>query len=328
MMKEALKARCDLLLENRDAIKTVWKMESDPLRLCCAALYTMQGVRADEESMRRSKAYLKQRVGSFSNFRSTGESVLASKLDLSGNPEQTLENALNAYDALKRRFFTSSYLPMAALSMAEVAPPARFDEMSERCRTIYDRIRREHPLLTGSDDVTMCMLMALDGRNIDVLIENMEADYNALKPQFFGNGNQLQTLSHVLALCAGRAAEKTTRVMSLYNAFKDAGCKWGTAYELPILGLLALCGASERTLLQDTLDCDAYLKEQKGFSGFFSVVTAKQRLMYAGLMAYSLFAQSSAAENTVISATMAMVIAQQTAIAVSAAAATTTAATT
>lgn len=302
--------RRELLLNNRDTVKRVFKWDSGMMHLCCANVYTMRGLAVDETSLERAKQLLTDRVGVFSNFRSTARNVLISMLDASGDGEQLMNKSLELYELLKHEFFTSSYLPMVAMLLAEQAAPARWDEIVTRTREIYERMRREHPLLTSSEDCALCALLALSEQNDDDLIARMETAYDALKGMFPMSGDGVQSLSHVLALTPGDMQAKCARVEALVSALKQAGHKWSGGYELPVLGILVQDERSNEELVAEIIRNDDWLKAQKGF-GFFSSVTRMQRLMYAALLTQN---DTAAAQTAAVNGVISTIIAQEVAM--------------
>lgn len=284
-MNDIMQARCLLLQQNRQAVKRAWFWAGSLMQLCCASVYTLQDRQTDEESLTHCKRLIKSRVGAFSSLRGNVECVLAARMDLSGHPEQTLSGTLDAYQALRQRFHASGFLPLGALSMSEAASPTRFEELADRARDLYDRMRGMHPILTASEDTPLCVLLALSGKQPELLLADAEACYRQLKPAFPLSGDAVQTLSLVLALSPGASGEKSDRVLSLFDALKLQGRKWGTSHELPVLGVLALEGRDPAELAADVIACDQLLASQKGFGPLS--ITGRQRLMYAGLMAQS-----------------------------------------
>lgn len=309
-MTDMMMDRRELLLRNRDTVKQVFPWDSGMMHLCCGNVYTMRGLAVDEASLAQAKKLLTDRVGVFSNFRSTARNVLIAMLDASGDGERLLDRSLELYDLLKREFFTSSYLPMVAMLLAEQADPARWDEIISRTRDLYDRMRREHPMLTSSEDCALCALLAMSEQSDDELIDRMEEAYHTLKKLFPMSGEGVQSLSHVLALTPGDIQAKCARIASLVDALKQAGHRWYGGYELPVLGVLVEDERSDAELVAEIIRNDDWLKAQKGF-GFFSSVSRMQRLMYAALLTQH---NNTAAQTAAVTGTIATIIAQEVAM--------------
>lgn len=323
-MNELTFINCRQLIENRERVKSVFAWDGGLIHLCCAGIYSAKGLSVDEDMLQASKDLIKEKVGVFSNFRSTARSPIAAMLATSGNPEQTLENGLQVYDLLKKEFWGSTYLPLSAMIIAQMAEPHQYEQIASRTRLIYERMKSEHPFLTSSEDSAFCALMALSEKSDEALIADMEECYQQLKPHFFSS-NAVQSLSHVLALCDGTAAEKCSRTMELFDRLKAAGRKYGTDYELPTLGVLAMSGADLESIAADMIEIDDWLSEQKGF-GLFSSITRKQRLMYAGILAQRDYINENTMQTAAVGGTIALIVAQEAAMCAAVAASTAAAA--
>lgn len=311
-MNDQMLKNCNLLLESRDRIKTVFGWDSGLIHLACAGIYVSKEKEVNVSILQDCKELLKQKVGLFSNFRSTARSSIASMIAVSDNPEQTLDNGLLVYELLKKEFWSSTYLPLAAMVIAQMAEPHQYEAIADRTRRIYDLIRSEHPFLTSGEDSANCALLALSEKSDNELIYDIESCYQLLKPIFFSS-NAVQSLSHVLALGQGKAEDKCRRTMQLFNGLKEAGYKYGTFYELPTLGVLALSDGVNDKMIQEIVEVNNWLSCQKGF-GFFSSVTAKQRLMYAGIITQRQYINTDAMQSTAINSTISLFVAQEAAM--------------
>lgn len=300
------------MIENRNRVKSVFSWDGGLLNLACAGIFTVKNKTVDESVLRECKDLLKQEVSVFSNFRSTAQSPITAILAISGNPKQTLENGLLVYQLLKKDFWTSAYLPLTAMIIAQMTPPSLYEGIAMRTRTIYNRMKKEHPFLTSSEDSTFCALMALSEKTDDLMIEDAEQCYRSLKSNFFSS-NAVQSLSHTLALCNGEPEMKCKKTMELFAKLKAAGHKYGIDYELPTLGVLAMSGGALDEIVQEITEIDSWLSQQKGF-GFFSSITRKQRLMYAGIVAQREYLDEETMQTAALNGTISLIVAQQTAI--------------
>ncbi len=154
--------------------------------------------------------------------------------------------------------------------------------------------------------------MALSDKEDVAMIEDSEQCYRSLKPNFFSS-NAVQSLSHVLALCNGDSDSKCRKTMDLFEKLKNAGHKYGTDYELPTLGILAVSGGDLDGIIQEISEIDDWLSQQKGF-GFFSSITRKQRLMHAGIIAQKDFLNKDTMQTAAVNSTISLIIAQQAAM--------------
>ncbi len=311
-MKKELEKRCQQFIENRDKIKEVFVWNGGLIHLACAAIFTANNKTADIQLLFSSKQLLKQQVGPFSNFRNTAQAAMISMLAVSDYPGEYLEEGLDVYAALKKRFWSSTHLALAAMVIAQLTEKIEYMGIVERTRSIYDRMKSEHPFLTGSDDSAYCALMALSDKSDDVLLEDAQIIYTTLKEHFF-SANAVQSLSHVLALAEGEIEKKVERTIELYRQLKMRGYKYGTSYELPTLGVLALGEQNITELVEEMIEVDTWLSKQKGF-GFFGGVTNKQRLMYAGMLVGYQEDNDKMLQTATLNSTVSIIIAQQAAM--------------
>lgn len=312
MMNDQISKSCKLLIDNKEQVKTVFPWDSGLIHMACAGIYVLKEKEVDVSVLKHCKEMIKEKVGLFSNFRSTASATIAAMLAISEDPERTLTNGLNVHQLLKKEFWSSTYLPLTAMIIAQMAEPHQYEAITARTRRIYNRIKAEHPILTSSEDSANCALMALSEKSDDQLINDIERCYNILKPNFFSS-NAVQSLSHVLALGEESADVKCRKTMELFNGIKTAGYKYGTSYELPTLGVMALSEASKDKIIEDMLEINNWLSNQKGF-GFFSSITAKQRLMYAGIVAQCEYINSDTMQTTVVNSTISLILAQEAAM--------------
>lgn len=311
-MKIELKRRLEMFIANRDIIKSEFPWEVAYIYPLCAGLFTVKGVYADAQSLRACQDILKQNTGIFSNFRGTSKMATIASLAMSDNPQEKMNRLLFVYNKLKEVFFGSEYLAVSSSAITELADPSRYEVIIQQTRIIYNRMKAAHPFLTSGEDSTFAALLALSGLNDELIGQEMERCYAILKPVFW-SGNAVQSLSHVLALGNEPADQKCTRVTQLFGYLKAHGYKYGTSYELPTLGALALTVTDIEALAQEIMEADNYLKLQKGF-GVLGV-GAKQRLMYAGMLVMcDAMPSAETMEIAALSGIVSLVIAQQAAI--------------
>lgn len=311
-MNEQTLRNCELLIANRDKIKAVFAWDGGLMHLTCAEIYTSKGKMVDSDTLENCKRLLKSKVGMFSTFRGMVASAITTMLAVSDNPEETLENGVKVYELLKKHFFSSDYLPLAAMAIAQMAEPYQYEQIAVRTRTIYNLMKENHPFLTSSEDSAFCALMALSEKTDAELITDAEKCYTMIKAKIMSS-NAVQSLGNVLALCDGCAEEKCEKTIQLYEKFKAAGHKYGTDYELPTLGVLAMSGENLDMIVKETIEIDEWLAGQKGF-GFWGSVTKKQRLMYAAILAQRDFINIEPMQTAALGSVVALMVAQQAAM--------------
>lgn len=322
-MNERTLARCKNLIKNKETMKSAFAWEDGLTHLACAGIFINKEQTANEEMLLQCKDILKRNTGIFSNFKSTAKPMIVAMLAANENPQLLMERGLKVYDLLKEEFMSSVYLPIAAMIIAQYADEARYAELAQRTRRIYKQMRAEHPFLTSGEDSTFCALMALLDKPDEVLLGDAEECYKILKNNFFSS-NAVQSLSHVLSMCDGEPENKCQKTMELFQKLKEAGHKYGTSYELPTLGVLAMADGNQDEIVAEMAEIDQWLSEQKGF-GFFSSISAKQRLMYAGMIAQQDYINDKMMQSAAVNGVISLTVAQQAAMcaAITASAATT-----
>lgn len=311
-MNERTLARCKNLIKNKETIKSAFAWEDGLTHLACAGIFINKEQTANEEMLLQCKDILKRNTGIFSNFKSTAKPMIVAMLAANENPQLLMERGLKVHDLLKEEFMSSVYLPIAAMIIAQYADEARYAELAQRTRRIYKQMRADHPFLTSGEDSTFCALMALLDKPDEVLLGDAEECYKTLKSNFFSS-NAVQSLSHVLAMCDGEPKIKCQRTMELFQKLKEAGHKYGTSYELPTLGVLAMADGNQDEIVAEMAEIDQWLSEQKGF-GFFSSISAKQRLMYAGMIAQQDYINDKMMQGAAVNGVISLIVAQQAAM--------------
>lgn len=311
-MNERTLARCKNLIKNKETMKSAFAWEDGLTHLACAGIFINKEQTANEEMLLQCKDILKRNTGIFSNFKSTAKPMIVAMLAANENPQLLMERGLKVYDLLKEEFMSSVYLPIAAMIIAQYADEARYAELAQRTRRIYKQMRADHPFLTSGEDSTFCALMALLDKPDEVLLGDAEECYKILKNNFFSS-NAVQSLSHVLSMCDGEPENKCQKTMELFQKLKEAGHKYGTSYELPTLGVLAMADGNQDEIAAEMAEIDQWLSEQKGF-GFFSSISAKQRLMYAGMIAQRDYINDKMMQGAAVNGVISLIVAQQAAM--------------
>lgn len=310
-MRDEVRRRCELLIQNRDTMNEVFKWGNNLLNLSAAYTMTSKRMRGDAERLKYFKNLIKERTGAFSNFKGNSHCMVTAMLAGSDRAEKLLADGLQVHELLKEKLRDSAYLPMAAMSVARFAPKEKYEEIVDRTKDIYDRIKKEHPFLTSAEDCSFCTLLALSEKSVDVLVTEAEACYRFLTEHTRYPKNSVQSLSHVLALYDGTAEEKCEKVMELYDTLKACGLKYGTNYELPMLGILAMTNTNYEALAEELAEVSTWLSKQKGF-GFWGYVSVRQRLMFAGMLLQE--EENEVSETALVHSSIATVIAQQAAM--------------
>ena len=296
-------------IEARDAIRAAFKMESEYIYPVCAQIFLAADRPVEAEQLERCKALVKSTTGPFSNFRGNVRLPLLCMLAAGDEPEARWERTQRCYALLKESFFSSQYLALAALLLGDGAKEEDLPALAARGKGLYQRMKQEHPFLTGQEDSVFALLLAESPRSDDALIEDMEACYTRLD-QRFPKGDGLQTASHVLALSDDAPERKVNRMLSLFDGIEAAGGKYGKDRQLPILAALSLSDGSEEALVADMLELNGLLSQEKGYKGVFGL-DKRTRMMHAAMLLSLPDRQTDLVNAAAQQTTLAMIAAQQ-----------------
>ena len=310
-MRTTLEQLCNNFISNRDAVKNVFKWENDQIVAASATTFLNRGMLADSAKLEECKKLLKENTGVLSNFRGNVEVPMVVQLAIADVPGDKMKKTLKIYETLKQEFWGSEYLVLAAAVMADMVSEDQVVKMTEKARTIYNKMKKDHPFLTSGEDSVYAVLMAVSEKNDEVLMEEMEVIYKKLKENFSAS-NEVQALAHVLSIADGDAVEKCNKVVALYNALRAAEVKYGKYHELVVLASLALLPVEQNVLVEDIKAVDEFLAKQKGY-GFLGL-DKKTRLMHAAMIVSCDYVQNDSADIAAMTGTLAAVAAQQAAM--------------
>ncbi len=312
-MRDEVRRRCELLIQNRDTMNAAFKWGNSLLNLSAAYMITAKEKRTDVTTLKQCKDLIKEKTSTFSNFKGNANCAITAMLAVSPNADLLLADGMRIHEMLKTKLRDSAYLPMAAMSIARLVSLERQEEIVSKTKEIYDRIKKEHPFLTSAEDSSFCALLALSEKSVEELVTEAEACYRFLTEHTRYPKNSVQSLSHVLALYDGTVEEKCEKVMALYETLKACGLKYGTNYELPMLGILAMTSNNYEELAEEMIEVSTWLSKQKGF-GLWGYVSVRQRLMLAGMLLQEQEGQNEVSETALIQSSIATVVAQQAAM--------------
>lgn len=311
-MRASLVELSESFIKNRDIIKQGFAWENSYLYPICAAIFTDKRKTADVERMKECRDILKSKNGIFSDFRGISMLPMMAMMASSDDPEKKLDRAMKVSQALKEHFWSSQFLPVASMIIADTVDEESYVKIAERTRRIYDLMKSEHPFLTSSEDSVFAAMLALSELSDQQIVGETEKCYNILKNEFY-SANAVQSLSHVLALSQGSAEGKCRATLALFNDLKEKKHKYGTDYTLATLGVAAMLPTDIKYVMNDIIDVDDFLSGQKGY-GFFGL-DSKQRIMHAAMIVVSDYiGQSELMSGAVIGSTLSLVAAQQAAM--------------
>ena len=308
-MKESPRELVARFIETRDAIRAVFRMESEYMYPACAQIYLAADRPVEAEHLEKCKALVKSTTGIFSNFRGNIKLPLLCMLAAGDEPEERWERTQRTYACLKDALSSSEYLALAAALLSDTVREDGMPALAARGSDLYQCMKKEHPFLTGREDSVFALFLAQSPRSDGELIDDMETCYRILDERF-PKGDGLQSASHVLALSADLPEEKARRMTDIFDGIQAAGAKYGRDRQLPILAALSLTKIPSDELVRDITEIDGLLSEQKGYRGIFGL-DKRTRIMHAAMLLSLPDRQTDLVNAAAQQATLAMIVAQQ-----------------
>ena len=298
-------------IENRDTVKKAIKYENSYIYPVAANIFCAAGIKADADKLKECKKMIKKNAGFASYLKGVVMTPFAAKLCVAADPEAQFEKVMDMYGILKEHFRRSEYLALLATLLAEKATLEEAGRIAERGRALYDIMKKEHPILTSSEDNVMAGFMAFSEKSDKQLIDDAEKCYDLLKKKF-SDKNAVQTVSHILAMTDGAPEEKVGRMIGMFDMFTAAGRKFGKHYELPMLAAISVIEADEKELVDTVIGIDGILSSQKGYGALS--LDKKTRLMHAAMLAADLYDDPDNAQAAVSASAIAVIAAQEAAM--------------
>ncbi len=315
-MKPELEKLCNDYISNREAVKAAFRFDKADFYPVCAGIFCANGKAADPDRLKACRRVIRENTGFRSRFRSKLiRSMLASMLSLSENPEERMALANDYFRLLKRHFKGTEYLVLAAFLLSDLADRTLTEEKAARGKELFNRMNRQHRLLTNETDSVFSMMMAFSERTDHELLEEAEACYRALKAKFSSSGD-VQTAAQILSVSPRTPEEKVRRVTDLYDALREAEIKYGQKQELAPLAALSLTDVPAENLVADIREADGFLAGQKKLYGKKDEDLA-ERAMHAVMIVSGQYADAGRLNAALMATTLEMVIAKKQAARIS-----------
>lgn len=310
-MNAVLKQKCELLADNYTLIHKEFQWEYEIMTVVAASSYMNNGMKANTAKMKECKAILAKKQGIFSDLRSTIELALVSKMAVESDPESYLNEVIGVYEKVKKgKIFTNQFMVLSAMIIVEQHRVGQAEDVIKKTKTIMKKMEKEHPLLTGSEDMPFATIMALSPIDIDKMIAEMEECFEILKKKFPMHKDAVQGLCQILSLSGRSTEEKCKKAADIFDALKKNGVKYGKSTELAALGALIDVNMDADTIAKEIAECSDLLKAHKGFGNL--ALGKEYRALFAALMVASEYASSTSSVNsTTIGSSIAITIAEE-----------------
>ena len=280
-MNDAMNGLIAAYFETSRILKSVFKLDSGVNYAACANLFCCKQKTADAQGLEACRKLLKSKENLFSAFRASAEMFTCASLLISGEAEAKLSRVQQNYRLLKNSYLDSSHLATTAFLLDDTCDPAQIPSVIERSRTLFKKMQKLHPLLTGTEDAPYCVMLAQSAKSDEMLIAEAEQIYTGLRK--FASDNAAQTISHIFALSDIPADENISRLTALYQALEQAGRKYAKDLRLTILAALALPSLEPMQTAEEVLKIDAILSCEAEYKGILGE-DQQNRLMHAAMI--------------------------------------------
>lgn len=321
-MEELLREKADLMIANYHTLKGNFKWDSNLARHFGAVTHATRGRKIDVRLIEDIKNYLKEETGWTSYFRGTNGFLMANLLCFEDDYRGFFKNMVGAHERMRdAKFRKSPQLPLAAYTLVKECPIDDWDLRIDRMNAFYKKMKESHSWLTSADDYVFSAVLATTDLDLQDTSYKIEACYNLLNREGLHKSNDLQTLSHVLALGEEDVSVKCDKAIKLYLGLRDRKCKLQYS-GLATLGLLALITNDIDRITSEIVEVYDYLYEQRGY-GLWSL-DKSMRVILASTLVSDLYVddiKKGVLQITLGNSINAIIIAQQQAAVASACAA-------
>ena len=312
-MNATVKEKCELLSTNKSIIHRSFLFEKEQMSAASALIFTSAGKEADIDKMKSCRKLLKKNTRPLSSLRDIVDLVLLSKMTLADDPEKYLNDFMSIYEKImKGSLLENDYMALSAILIMDFDLQNESDEIVERAKELMKKMNSAHPILTAADDISFVMFLAISGKSAESVFEDLEEGYKYLKDTCKPgvSSDAMYELCEVLAMTYGDMRDKCDKVMRIYNVLKKYKSDFISGSGLSELGTLIDTDLEPEEIANEIIEANNSLKELKGFKD--PTCDKNLREMYASMIVADVYgANKSAAGNSIISNTMALIRAQQ-----------------
>lgn len=174
--------------------------------------------------------------------------------------------------------------------------------------------------------VVHAAILAITDLDVEKVMGEIEICYTMLNDKGFYRGNNLQTLSHILAIGEEGAFDKCNKAAWIFKGLKERRCSLNY-YGLASVGVLALVASDVQKVIEEVAQAYDYIYEKEGY-GFWSIDKTTRAMLAASLVSdfYIDGIQKGILQVTLGNSIHAILIAQQQAAVAAASAASASAA--
>lgn len=261
-MNEHLKITADQMLDRYLELEKAFMWEPNLTKHFVALVLTQNNKEVNKEVLKNAIEVINANTGVFSNFRGLYRFMLAGlMISESDATEGTFNRILQCEQYLKEAGFKQgTHMPIACYALYKSSMEDDPKVMAQRAHEIYCNLKANHPWLTSSDDYSMSVLLAKSIGDLG----RIEEAYNGLNQAGFYKGNELQRLSHILALSDRPIDTVVAECASLKALLKENKLNLSAMF-YAALGIITLINIEDPQVSRDWIELSQYLNTQKKF---------------------------------------------------------------
>jgi Protein of unknown function (DUF4003) len=226
-----------------------WRMSTQIISLI-ASIYVMNNKTLEPEQLKILSTTITKQVGWFSPFRSYQKYNVAASLISKYNDSETKFSELHElFKELRTQGFpNNAFTIISALALLD-------DDMdvltrAAQIKKIYKKMKEQHIFLTSHSDYPLATLLALENKELDILMNGIETYYQGLIQVGFKAGNDLQFLSHILMIIDDQNMDdRIEKVKNLKEKCQDEGIKVRRPF-YTVLGLLSSIDLKQQDVVE------------------------------------------------------------------------------
>lgn len=195
--------------------------------------------------------FIKKEVGLFSHLNSAVRYTTAATLETTTeNPKESFHHLIKIYNKLIEDGYSRTVYSYIAAGTLLKVKPNQIEEYVQNTVDVYKGMKEHHPFLTNSGDYPLASILASTGKDKDDIISNVEKHYHLLRENTFSSGNDLQVLSHILALNEEQKPEESAeKCLVIKHLLEKNDIKSKRIY-YPYIGMLTYLNEVETEINQ------------------------------------------------------------------------------
>ena len=323
-MKTSIKNSCDVFIQNFKVAKNTYKLDGN-LPACTSAIVLNGDVPTDPIRFKEAKEIINKNTHLLSTLgHGNARQVVMAAVAKSDDPEYAFEQIKKIHKMLDNLFLNSDYLVVAAVNIFEYCEPKEYAGAVKRTRELYKKIKKDHPMLTSSEDIPSCVSMACCGRQPAEIARHCEDIFRCLKPHYFSKNN-VQFLACLLSVFDGEAQEKADAAYNVHKILKEEKFRFD-GYSLAVEGVISYVvqGSDIKKAIDEMKEVEAYLSKVRGLGNL--AIGKKLRRVLAACIVMKEYSKVDVAGGAAINSIITTIIAQELAMIACIVATTTTAA--